>query len=134
MNGPIPGGCWWNAVETWRKLRESGVANARYVEGWGVRDRDGRLEPFEHGWAEREPGGAVVDESPNHGCLEYFPAIRSDNPDREQAERGIPIPFYRQLTCPHVDGYPNPKYDAEAALRYAQAKLAADAYCREHNS
>jgi hypothetical protein len=130
MNGPVAGACWWNAMDTHRKLRNQGEPNVRYVEGWGVRESKGKLEPFEHGWAETD--GMIVDETPEHGCVAYFPALRSENPGKESAERGIDVPLYRPLTCPHVGGEPNPKYDAAVALAYAKAKLEADEYCRKN--
>jgi hypothetical protein len=114
----------------WERLQPTRGATLDYVEGWGVRERDGKLEPFEHGWVEDE--GTIVDRTPNHGCRRYFPALRFRNPHAECYARGLDVPFYRALVCPRDrDGNPNLNYDAERALAYAQGKRDADAYCRE---
>jgi hypothetical protein len=124
--------CFWNAIDA---LHRPGPPGRVYVEGWAVREYpDGALEPFHHAWLEIADG-TCLDNTPHHHAVAYFPAMAFANPDHECAVRGVNgVPIYRDITNPYdmdVLG-PNQRYDPTVAIGFANAKIAADAYCHEH--
>jgi len=125
-HGPALAACYWNADE-----RAWAMPGSVYVEGWAVRSRDGQLEPFEHGWVERD--GEVDDVTPHHHAIKYFRATGFPNHRAMFHQRGVEIPVYRTLTVRTLNDAPNPKYDDVFAQAYAAAKEMAEAYCQAKN-
>jgi hypothetical protein len=125
-----PDQCWWIAAEEIRK-----DVGGRYIEGWAVRElKSGRRVPYEHGWVEL-PDGTIHDPTPHHHCVAYCGGISFHfaDPEREQHERGIVLPFYRTLTRAPTPDEPNPKYDPALAATYEAARLRAVACCERTN-
>jgi hypothetical protein len=108
--GVNPGTCWWNAEDELYRLGPAEGRVGTYVEGWAVRERNGVLEPFEHGWVELD--GVPRHVTPHHHAVAYFGGIRSEHPRRDFGRIGVTVPLYRDLTRRELDGgQPNPHFD-----------------------